>query len=140
MSDVAVVYWSDTGNTEAMAKLIVEGVESAGKTADLIQAADFSTDQIGNYSAIAFGCPAMGDEILEEDVFEPMFASVEKSLGNTKVALFGSYGWGDGQWMRDWVDRAKADGINLVQDLMANEYPDDDASQQCRDLGAKLAS
>lgn len=140
MSDVAVVYWSDTGNTEAMAKLIVEGVESAGKTADLIQAADFSADKVGDYSAIAFGCPAMGDEVLEEDTFEPMFAAVEGSLNGKKIALFGSYGWGDGQWMRDWVDRVNNDGANLVQDLIANEYPDDTASQQCKDLGAKLAA
>ena len=140
MSDVAVVYWSDTGNTEAMAQLIVKGVESSGKTADLIRAEDFSADMVGDYGSIAFGCPAMGDEVLEEDVFEPMFASVESSLNGKRIAIFGSYGWGDGQWMRDWEARVQNDGVILVESLMANEYPDDTASEQCKALGSKLAN
>lgn len=139
MTDVAVVYWSDTGNTEAMARLIVKGVESSGKTAALIRAEDFSADMVGDYGSIAFGCPAMGDEVLEEDVFEPMFASVESSLNGKRIAIFGSYGWGDGQWMRDWEARVQNDGVILVESLMANEYPDDTASEQCELLGSRLA-
>ena len=140
MAEIAVVYWSGTGNTEAMAKLVAEGIEGAGKKADLINADDFSASDVGKYDAIAFGCPSMGDEVLEEEVFEPMFSEVEGSLGGKTVGLFGSYGWGDGQWMRDWVDRCKEHGANVVGGVIANEYPDDAASADCRSLGAKVAA
>lgn len=140
MAEIAVVYWSGTGNTEAMAKLVAEGIEGAGKKADLINADDFSASDVGKYDAIAFGCPSMGDEVLEEEVFQPMFSEVEGSLGGKTVGLFGSYGWGDGQWMRDWVDRCKEHGANVVGDVIANEYPDDAASADCRSLGAKVAA
>ncbi|MDO5861481.1 MAG: flavodoxin [Thermoplasmata archaeon] len=140
MSDIAVVYWSGTGNTEAMANLVAEGVKSAGKSVDVISADNFSAGDIGNYAAVAFGCPSMGDEILEEEVFEPMFSSVEGSLSGKKIALFGSYGWGDGQWMRDWVDRCNAAGANIVGDVIANEYPGDAESNDCKSLGSKLAA
>ena len=94
----AVIYWSGTGNTEAMAKAVAEGAN-----AELFEVSEFSGN-IADYDAIAFGCPAMGAEVLEETEFEPMFASVETSLGGKKIGIFGSYGWGDGQWMRDWKD------------------------------------
>ena len=102
MSKIAVVYWSGTGNTEAMASAVAEGVKSKGAEAALLTAAEFSAGQLGEYSAAAFGCPAMGAEQLEESEFEPMFTACEAGLNGKKVALFGSYGWGDGQWMRDW--------------------------------------
>lgn len=123
-----------------MAKLVAEGIKSAGKTADLISADDADAAQVLGYSAIAFGCSSQGDEALEEDSMEPLFASVEGSLSGKTVALFGSYGWGDGQWMRDWVDRTNATGANLVGNVIANEYPDDDAAEECKALGAKLAA
>ena len=107
MSKVAVVYWSGTGNTEAMAYAVEEGAKDKGAEVFFIQAADFSADQVSAYDAIAFGCPAMGDEVLEESEFDPMFTDVEAALSGKKVALFGSYGWGDGQWMRDWEDRCR---------------------------------
>lgn len=130
----AVIYWSGTGNTEAMAKAVAEG---AG--ADLFEVSEFSAD-LADFDAIAFGCPAMGAEVLEEDVFEPFFADAEAKISGKKVALFGSYGWGDGQWMRDWEDRAKAAGAELVADgLTVNEAPDDDALAQCKSLGETLA-
>ena len=130
----AVIYWSGTGNTEAMAKAVAEG---AG--ADLFEVSEFSAD-LADFDAIAFGCPAMGAEVLEEDVFEPFFADSEAKISGKKVALFGSYGWGDGQWMRDWEDRAKAAGAELVADgLTVNEAPDDDALAQCKALGETLA-
>ena len=140
MTDVAIVYWSGTGNTEAMAKLVAEGVESAGKTAELISAENFNASDVGKYSRLIFGCPSMGDEILEEDVFEPMFESVENSLSGIKIGLFGSYGWGDGQWMRDWVDRCKEKGAVVAGNVIANEYPDNTASDECRSLGSTVAS
>lgn len=131
----AVIYWSGTGNTEQMAAAIAE---SAG--AELFSVSDFSGD-ISGYDRIAFGCPAMGAEVLEEDEFEPFFASVESSLSGKTIALFGSYGWGDGEWMRNWEERAKAAGAVLIngEGLMVNETPDDDAIADCKALGAELA-
>ena len=96
MSKIAVVYWSGTGNTEAMANLVAEGATSAGAETEVIPCSDFSADKAAEYDAFAFGCPAMGAEQLEEDEVEPMFAGLEDSLGGKKIALFGSYGWGDG--------------------------------------------
>lgn len=140
MAKVAVVYWSGTGNTKAMAEAVVEGAKEKGAEVDLMEPSGFGPDSVSAYDAIAFGCSAMGDEVLEEDEFEPMFASVENSLGDKKVALFGSYGWGDGQWMREWDERCKNDGINLATGyVMANDYPDDDAIAECKALGAALA-
>ncbi len=142
MSKIAVVYWSGTGNTEAMANLVAEGATSAGAETEVIPCADFSADKAAEYDAFAFGCPAMGAEQLEESEFEPMFAGLEGSLNGKKVALFGSYGWGDGQWMRDWCERVKEDGAQLFSDegLICNETPDDDAQAACRKLGADLAN
>ncbi len=130
----AVIYWSGTGNTEAMAKAVAEG---AG--AELFSVADFSGD-IAEYDAIAFGCPSMGAEVLEEDEFEPFFTENESKLSGKRVALFGSYGWGDGEWMRNWVERVKNDGAVLVADegLIVNEMPSDDDLENCRELGKKL--
>lgn len=141
MSNIAVVYWSDTGNTEAMANLVADGVRSTGWNAEIIDACDFGPDMVARYDAIAFGCPAMGDEVLEEDVFEPMFATVEKSLSGRRVGLFGSYDWGDGQWMRDWADRCRAAGADLVNDgVIANLSPNETEAEDCRNLGRLLCS
>lgn len=140
MTDIAIVYWSGTGNTEAMANLVAEGIKDAGKDVDIISAESFSAADMPRYTRLAFGCPSMGDGVLEEEVFEPMFAEIEGSLGGKTVGLFGSYGWGDGQWMRDWVDRCRADGADVVGDVIANEYPGDAESEDCRALGAKVAA
>lgn len=141
MNKVAIVFWSATGNTETMANCIAEGVASAGAEATTVAVADASADTLAAYDVVAFGCPAMGSEQLEEGEFEPMFAGVEGALNGKKVALFGSYGWGDGQWMRDWCERAKGDGAVLFSEegLICNETPDDDAQEACRKLGADLA-
>ena len=140
MSKVAVVYWSSTGNTQTMAEAVAEGAKEKGVEVSLIEAGSFDAAQAADYDAFAFGCPAMGDEVLEEDEFEPMFASVEGELAGKKVALFGSYGWGDGQWMRDWEDRCKGNGIALAADsVIANDAPDDEAVASCKALGAALA-
>jgi len=142
MSKVAVVYWSGTGNTEAMAMAVAEGAKGKGAEVSVITAAEFSPEQVGEYSAIAFGCPSMGSEQLEESEFEPMFSDLEGSLNGKKIALFGSYGWGDGQWMRDWVERAQGDGAQVLngEGLICNEAPDDDVQAACRKLGADLAA
>ena len=140
MSKAAVVYWSMTGNTEAMAKAVAEGAQKAGAEVDLLNASDFGSDKLGEYDAVAFGCPAMGDEVLEEDEFEPMFASCEGSLSGKKIALFGSYDWGDGQWMRDWDERCKNAGAQMACDfVICNLEPDEDGIAACEKLGAALA-
>ncbi|MDO4804008.1 MAG: flavodoxin [Lachnospiraceae bacterium] len=139
MSKVAVVFWSGSGNTEAMAQAVAEGAKGKGAEVEIIGAADFSSDLVNAYDAIAFGCPAMGDEVLEESEFEPMFTEVETSLEGKKIALFGSYGWGDGQWMRDWEERCGNTGAVLAADsVIANEAPDDEAVSACKALGAAL--
>ena len=135
----AVVFWSGTGNTEAMANAVVEGMKGAGAEVSTFKPADFNADKVAEFDAIAFGCPAMGAEVLEEDEFEPMFAGLESTLSGKKIALFGSYGWGDGQWMRDWEDRCKAAGATLAtESVMANNEPDDDAIGACKALGVSL--
>ena len=132
---VAVIYWSGTGNTEQMAQAIAEG---AG--ADLFAVSDFS-GKLDAYDRVAFGCSAMGDEVLEESEFEPFFAEVEGVRSGKTIALFGSYGWGDGQWMRDWVDRAKADGAVVFGDegLIVNETPSEEDLENCKQFGENFA-
>lgn len=131
---IAVIYWSGTGNTEAMASAVAEG---AG--AELYSVSQFSGD-VSEYDRLAFGCPAMGAENLEEGEFEPFFEGIESKLSGKKVALFGSYGWGDGEWMRNWEERAKNDGATLVggEGLIVNETPDNEALEKCAALGAEL--
>jgi len=126
MSKVAVVYWSSTGNTEAMANAVAEGAKAAGAEVVTFETADFTAEKV--------------DEFLEEDEFEPMFNSCETKLSGKKVGLFGSYGWGDGEWMHNWEDKCKEDGAVLVADgVICQEEPDDDAVENCKALGKALA-
>ena len=139
MSKVAVVYWSGTGNTETMANAVAEGAKGAGAEADVLVASDFNSGKVAEYDGIAFGCPAMGAEVLEEEEFEPMFASCESKLSGKRIALFGSYGWGDGEWMRDWETRCKEAGAVLIcESVICNEMPDDEGIQSCKALGENL--
>jgi len=139
MSKIAVVYWSGTGNTQTMAEAVAEGAKGKGADVSLFTPSEFSADKVAEYDGIAFGCPAMGAEVLEEGEFEPMFSDIEGSLSGKKIALFGSYGWGDGQWMRDWEDRCRSDGAVLVSEgVMANNAPDDEAIEACKGLGIAL--
>ena len=140
MSKAAVVFWSGTGNTEAMAQVVLEGVKQAGAEGELFTASDFSDSQMDNFDAVAFGCPAMGAEELEDTEFEPMFTACEAKLADKKIALFGSYGWGDGEWMRTWEERCKNDGAVLAaESVICNDAPDDDAVAQLKELGKALA-
>ena len=137
---IAVVYWSSTGNTEAMANAVAEGARKAGASAELFTATEFDGGKVNAFDAIAFGCPAMGAEELEDSEFAPMFESCESKLSGKKIALFGSYGWGDGEWMRTWEDTCRNDGASLVCDsVICQEAPDDDALNACRSLGEALA-
>ena len=136
MSKVAVVYWSGTGNTEMMAQKVAEGAKEAGAEVSVLTCADFSADDVDAYDAIAFGCPAMGAEELEDTEFEPMFSACESKLSGKKIALFGSYGWGDGEWMRTWEESCKNDGAELVCDsVICADAPDDEAEAACIALG-----
>jgi flavodoxin I len=140
MSKVAIVYWSGTGNTEAMASSVLEGVKEAGAEGTLLTPPEFDVSMVASFDAIAFGCPAMGSEVLEEDEFEPMFTACEAALSGKKIALFGSYGWGDGEWMRNWEERCVGDGAVLACDsVICNDAPDDDAQASCKALGKALA-
>lgn len=140
MSKVAVVFWSGTGNTEAMADAVAQGARGAGASVDVLGPSDFDASKVAAYDGIAFGCPAMGAEVLEEDEFEPMFQDVKGALAGKAIALFGSYGWGDCEWMRSWEEDCKAAGAVLVCDsVTANEAPDDAAVEACKALGAALA-
>ena len=140
MGKIAVVYWSGTGNTEIMANKVAEGITSAGAEATLFTASEFNPDMMDQFDAIAFGCPSMGAEQLEESEFEPMFLSCEQNLRDKKIALFGSYGWGDGEWMRNWETICISDGAKLAcESVICNETPDDTAEQACIQLGRALA-
>ena len=140
MSKVAVVYWSGTGNTEAMAEAVSAGVKEKGSEAVMLTAGEFDASMVDTVDAIAFGCPSMGSEELEESEFLPMFSACEAKLQGKKIALFGSYGWGDGEWMRKWEETCISDGAVLACDsVICNEAPDDDALASCKALGAALA-
>ena len=121
----AVIYWSQTGNTEAMAEHFTDKLRALGAV-DTYTASEVNPSAIDDYDVIAFGCPAMGAEVLEEAEFEPMFQSVLGQLAGKKVILFGSYDWGNGQWMRDWKDTVEAAGASIVgEPLIFNLAPDD---------------
>ena len=141
MSKTAIIYWSGTGNTEAMAEAVAEGAKEVNSEAKLFNVSEISADDAAEYDTLVLGCPAMGAEELEEGEFEPFFADLEGKLSGKNVALFGSYGWGDGEWMRSWEERVSATGAKLVQEgLIVNEMPDDDGVSACRELGKTAAA
>lgn len=139
---IAVIYWTGSGNTEAMAQAVAEGARNAGADVSLFQVSELTAADAAKYERLALGCPAMGAEVLEESEFEPFFTELESKLSGKTVALFGSYGWGDGQWMRDWCARCEAANANIYDEngLMAHETPDGEVLEACRELGRKLAA
>ena len=140
MAKTAVIYWSATGNTEKMAQAIFSGISGAGAQAELFSLSEFAVKNIDDYEKIAFGCPSMGAEVLEEVEFEPFFASIEKQLPNKKVALFGSFGWGDGEWMRDWQERVKESSALLFEGgLIVNLEPGAADIANCEKFGKRFA-
>ena len=141
MDKVYVVYWSQSGNTQAMAEAIGKGVTDAGKEASVVFVSAASLDELKNAKAFALGCPAMGAEVLEESEMEPFVCAVEGFAAGKTIALFGSYGWGDGEWMRDWVDRMNASGATVLngEGLMCHEVPDEAGISECEALGKQLA-
>ena len=141
MDKIYVVYWSQSGNTQAMAEAIGRGITAAGKEAVVQFVSEASIDDLKNVSVYALGCPAMGAEVLEECEMEPFVSDLEGFVSGKNIALFGSYGWGDGQWMRDWVERMEAAGAKIVggEGLMSHETPDDSVLAECENLGKQLA-
>lgn len=142
MDEIMVVYWSQTGNTEAMAQAVAQGIEEAGKKAKLAEVSAVSAADLKDAKAFALGCPAMGAEVIEEDEMEPFVAEVEGFASGKTIGLFGSYGWGDGQWMRDWASRFENAGAVIVggEGVICVEAPDDEAVNACKKLGNELAA
>ncbi len=140
MVKVAVVYWSGTGNTEAMAASVAEGAKEKGAEVSLMTCSEFDVAMMDSYDAVAFGCPSMGSEQLEESEFEPMFESCKSKLKDKRIALFGSYGWGSGEWMQKWEETCRSAGAILVCDsVICNEAPDEEGTNNCKELGKALA-
>ena len=141
MSKVGIIYWSSTGNTEAMAQAVEEGAKAAGADVEIMEVADADVDKALSFDVLALGCPAMGDEELEDGEFEPFFSELEGKLSGKKVALFGSYDWGDGEWMRKWTERMQNAGAEIVggEGLICNNEPQAEDEEKCKELGKKLA-
>lgn len=139
---ISVVYWSGTGNTQAMAEAVAEGIRSAGADSVVMEVSDADAAALAEEEAFALGCPSMGAEQLEESEMEPFVEMLEPLVSGRKILLFGSYGWGDGEWMRDWCERMKNAGAVLVREkgVTANDAPDDEALEECRAAGKELAS
>ena len=142
MDKVYVVYWSQTGNTEAMANMLKEGIEANGAVAELVEAGDADVSVLLEQKGFALGCPAMGSEELEDSVVEPLVASLEGKLDGKSLVLFGSYDWGDGEWMRTWVYRMVEAGATIIggEGVIANNEPDGDAEAALKAVGAELAA
>lgn len=140
MANILLVFWSGTGNTEIMAEKIKEGMENAGATVDMRTVDQVEPSEVSNFDKIVFGCPSMGVETLEEDEFEPFFEAVEGSLSGKKVALFGSYGWGEGEWMDAWQERTLASGATLYEEgFKVNSTPSSEEEDRCVEFGEGFA-
>lgn len=139
---IKVIYWSQTGNTEAMANAVAEGIRAAGQEAEVLQVSSVSAGDVANDERLALGCPAMGAEQLEESEFEPFLASIEGLLSGKKVALFGSWGWGNGEYMHEFESRVSAAGATVVNGagVVCQEAPDGNALNECQELGKALAA
>lgn len=141
MSKVNIIYWTGTGNTESMANLIAEGAKEKGADVNLINVSSAGEADVKDADVVALGSPAMGAEVIEESEMEPFVESISGAVSGKKIALFGSYGWGDGEWMRGWVERMEGYGANLVNDgLIVNEAPEGESEEECKNLGKELAS
>lgn len=141
MDKIYVVYWSQTGNTQAMAEEIGKGIKSVGKEPAVTAVSEASLEALKDAKVFALGCPSMGAEVLEEAEMEPFVTQLEAFVSGKTLALFGSYGWGDGEWMRDWVVRMNSAGANVLngEGLICQEVPDDNALTDCFNLGSQLA-
>ena len=142
MDKIYVVYWSQTGNTEVMAEAIGQGIRESGREAETLTVSQITTDTLKEAQAFALGCPAMGDEVLEESEMEPFMEQLDPMISGKQIGLFGSYGWGNGQWMREWAERVTGEGATVVngEGLICQETPDDAMLEECKNLGKSLAA
>ena len=142
MDKIYVVYWSQTGNTEVMAEAVSQDIRESGREVETLNVSQITADTLKEAQAFALGCPAMGDEVLEESEMEPFMEQLDPMISGKQIGLFGSYGWGDGQWMREWQDRVMADGAVVAggEGVIAQEMPDEDVLAACRNLGRILAT
>lgn len=142
MDQVVIAYWSGSGNTQEMAEIIGQGVKESGMSASVIPVEEMKASDLKEHQVFALGCPSMGDEVLEETIMEPFVSEVEAFAGGKKIGLFGSYGWGDGQWMREWVERMEGAGATVIggEEAICVEVPDEEAKEKCLSLGRQLAS
>ena len=142
MDKIYVVYWSQTGNTEAMAEAVARGIRSEGKESAVVEVGSISPEELKEEAVFALGCPAMGAEVLEESEIEPFVETLEAFVKGKTVGLFGSYGWGDGEWMRDWEARMQQAGANVIggEGVICQETPDQEALEKCEELGKNLAA
>lgn len=142
MDKIYVVYWSQTGNTEAMAEAVARGIRSEGKESAVVEVGSISPEGLKEEAVFALGCPAMGAEVLEESEMEPFVETLEAFVKGKTVGLFGSYGWGDGEWMRDWEARMQQAGANVIggEGVICQETPDQEALEKCEELGKNLAA
>ena len=141
MDKIYVVYWSQTGNTEAMAEAVARGIRSEGKESAVVEVGSISPEELKEEAVFALGCPAMGAEVLEESEMEPFVETLEAFVKGKTVGLFGCYGWGDGEWMRDWEARMQQAGANVIggEGVICQETPDQEALEKCEELGKNLA-
>ena len=142
MEKIYVIYWTMSGNTQAMAEAIAKGINDSGKEAVVQYVSEASVSELQDAKVFALGCPAMGAEVLEEGEMEPFVSEVEEIAAGKKIALFGSYGWGDGQWMRDWEERMSGCGAAIINGagLICHETPDDAMISECENLGKQIAA
>ena len=142
MDKIYVVYWSQTGNTEAMAEAVARGIRSEGKESAVVEVGSISPEELKEEAVFALGCPAMGAEVLEESEMEPFVETLEAFVKGKTVGLFGSYGWGDGEWMSDWEARLQQAGENVIggEGVICQETPDQEALEKCEELGKNLAA
>ncbi len=142
MEKIYVIYWSMSGNTQAMAEAIAKGINDSGKEAVVQYVSEASVSELQDAKVFALGCPAMGAEVLDEGEMEPFVSEVEGIAAGKKIALFGSYGWGDGQWMRDWEERMSGCGAAIINGagLICHETPDDAMISECENLGKQIAA
>lgn len=136
MSQVAIIFWSGTGNTEAMAKAIEAGAKESGHDVKCLDVSKATVADVTGADFVFLGCPSMGDEVLEEGEMEPFVASLESVVANKSILNFGSYGWGDGQWMREWDERMVGYGAKLMgEGFIVNETPSANDLEACKALG-----
>lgn len=142
MDKIYVVYWSQSGNTQAMAEAIGKGITDAGKEAEVVYVGGAPIEELKKAACFALGCPAMGAEVLEETEMDPFVGEVEGFAAGKTIALFGSYGWGDGQWMRDWEERMAGSGASVLngEGLICQEAPDESVLAECEAIGKQLAA